>query len=62
MIIAVLQFLPLAAVIVAAGSVLIMGQICQIYQVEARRRFLDPDARLVIAMIFSALAIVYFSG
>jgi len=57
------QVQPVHAVTVLAAitatSVVIMGQL---YHVEARRRFLDPDALLVIALILSALAIVYFSG
>lgn len=33
----------------------------QLYNVEARRRFLDPDAWLVIAVVFSGLALVYYT-
>lgn len=44
---------------ITATTVVIMGQL---YQVESRRHFLEPDAWLVIALIVTALTIVYFAG
>ena len=42
--------------VVLATSVVIMGQL---YQQESRRRFLEPDALLVIALIGFALFLIY---
>ena len=44
----------LAAILVT--SIAIMGQL---YQVEGRRRLIEPDAMLMLLMIFSALALIY---
>jgi cation:H+ antiporter len=45
--------------VVVATSVVIIGQL---YNAERRRRFLEPDAMAVIALILGALAIIYYSG
>lgn len=47
----------LAAIV--ATSVVIIGQL---YQVENRTRFIEPDAIVVLAIIFCGLAIVYYTG
>jgi cation:H+ antiporter len=38
-------------------SVIVMGQL---YQMERRIRFLEPDALLVILLVFASLALIYF--
>jgi cation:H+ antiporter len=43
---------------ILATLVAIMGQL---YQSESRRRFIEPDAWLVILIVAGALALVYFS-
>jgi cation:H+ antiporter len=42
--------------VIACTSVVIMGQL---YQSDSRRRFIEPDAWLVITLIAGALALVY---
>lgn len=44
---------------VVATSVVLMGQL---YHIEKRRLLIDPDAWLVIAVIFGGLSIVYLNG
>ncbi len=44
---------------VMATSVVVMGQL---YHVERRRRFVEPDALLVIVLILAALGIIYANG
>jgi cation:H+ antiporter len=44
--------------VIVATSVVIMGQL---YNVESRTRFLEPDAIIVIAIILAGLAIVYYA-
>lgn len=48
-----------AFAIIVATSIVLMGQL---YHVETRRRFLEPDAVLVILTIFAALGVVYYAG
>lgn len=43
---------------VLATQTAIMGQL---YNVEGRWRFIDPDAWLVIAIVIGGLALVYYS-
>jgi cation:H+ antiporter len=42
---------------ILATQVVIMGQL---YRVESRMRFIEPDAWLVIAIVFAALGLVYY--
>lgn len=50
-------FTALAVVLVTAVAV--MGQL---YRVESRRMFIEPDALLVITLVLGALSAVYFLG
>ncbi len=47
----------LATIVVT--SVAVMGQL---YQADTRKRFIEPDAALVIALVLGALGLVYFLG
>jgi hypothetical protein len=42
---------------ILATQVVVLGQL---YQVENRRRFVDPDAWLVVLIIIAALALIYY--
>jgi cation:H+ antiporter len=42
---------------ILATQVVVLGQL---YQVERRTRFLDPDAWLVVAIVLAALALIYY--
>lgn len=44
---------------VIATLVVVLGQL---YQVERRRRFIEPDASLVIAVVFGSLWLIYSMG
>jgi cation:H+ antiporter len=44
---------------VIATLIVVLGQL---YQVERRRRFVDPDASLVIAVVFGSLWLIYRMG
>ena len=46
-----------AVAVILAMLVVIMGQL---YRVESRTRFIEPDAYLVIAIVLGALALVYY--
>ncbi len=48
-----------AFAVIVASSVVIIGQL---YHVERRTRFLEPDAIAVIFIIIAALAMIYYTG
>lgn len=48
-----------AFAVIVASSVVIIGQL---YHVERRTRFLEPDAIAVIIIIIAALAMIYYTG
>jgi cation:H+ antiporter len=48
-----------ALAVIMATAVAVLGQL---YKVERRIRFIEPDAALVIAIILGSLALIYFMG
>lgn len=48
-----------AFAVIVASSIVIIGQL---YHVERRTRFLEPDAIAVIIIIIAALAMIYYTG
>jgi hypothetical protein len=44
--------------VIVASAVVIMGQL---YNVENRTRLVEPDAMIVIGIIVSGLAIIYYA-
>ena len=48
-----------AMAVVLVTSVVVMGQL---YRVESRKLFIEPDAALVITLVLGALAAVYLLG
>jgi cation:H+ antiporter len=49
----------LAFAVIVASSVVVIGQL---YHIERRTRFLEPDALTVILIIIAALAMIYYTG
>lgn len=45
--------------VILATSVAVMGQL---YQVEKRKKFIEPDAFVVIGIVIGALAVLYWTG
>lgn len=43
--------------VILASSVAVMGQL---YQLEKRKKFIEPDAFAVIGIVFGTLAILYW--